>query len=263
MSVSIAHRPTSVTPNRVLTSEWLKFWSLRANSYALLTAVTAMPLVSWLLSSLVNSTGGSTTDSHASFDPIGLSLSGATIAQLLVVVVGSVFAATEFRTGLITATFIAVPTRSLVVIAKCLLYAGVVTAVMTPAAVLSVLVGHVALGEHTDVTFGAACQAAVGVGVYLGGIGAISVATGFLTRSAAPSIGVLFTVLLLVPALAGLLPEHAQGFVNYLPGSAGPAMWEVSGVPGQLSPLGGFWLLTGYVVGAGVVAALVTHSRDI
>ncbi len=135
MSTAVVDRPESVaaqvqvspvTQGRVLRSEWIKMRSLRSTGLTLLAAVVAMVAIGWIVGAATNAHWDSVrVREQAVFSPIDNSLTGYHLAQLAIGVLGVLLISGEYATGMIRATFGAVPKRLPVLWAKALLYAGV------------------------------------------------------------------------------------------------------------------------------------------
>lgn len=170
----------------------------------------------------------------------------------------------EYATGMIRATFGAVPRRSPVLWAKVTLYMGVTFILMLGAAVAAFVGGQQLLGTHgTTLSADGAIRATIGVAAYLALIGVFSVALGFIIRSTAGSVATLFGLLLVLPTLGLLLPSSWQdNLLPYLPSNAGATMFSALTAPDALSATTSLLVLLGWVVPALAGAAWVLKKRD-
>ncbi len=254
-----------VTPVRVLLSEWIKMRSLRSTALTLLAGFALMVAIGWIF-------GWATTanwsdlrpDEQASFSPIDTTLAGYNLAQLAVGVLGVLLVTGEYATGMIRATFGAVPRRLPVLWAKATLYAGVTFGLMLAAAFAAFLGGQQFLGTHgTTLPASGAVQAIVGVAGYLSLIGVFSVALGFLIRNTAGGVATLFALLLVLPTLGLLLPASwREHLLPYLPSNAGATMFSAQTAEGSLAASTSLLVLVSWVAAALVGAALVLKRRD-
>ena len=203
-------------------------------------------------------------DEQASFSPIDGTLAGYRLAQLAIGVLGVLLVTGEYATGMIRATFGAVPRRLPVLWAKATLYTGVTFALMLGAAVAAFVGGQQLLGTHgTTLSADGAVRAIVGVAGYLALIGVFSVALGFIIRSTAGSVATLFGLLLVLPTLGLLLPSSWQdNLLPYLPSNAGATMFNAHTATDALSATTSLFVLLGWVVPALAGAALVLKKRD-
>jgi ABC-2 type transport system permease protein len=254
-----------VTPARVLLSEWIKMRSLRSTALTLLAGVALMVAVGWIFGWASNGHWSEMRpDEQASFSPIDTTLAGYNLAQLAVGVLGVLLVTGEYATGMIRATFGAVPQRLPVLWAKAALYAVVTFALMLAAGFAAFLGGQRLLGSHgTDLSTPGAVRAMVGVAGYLALIGVFSVSLGFVIRSTAGGVATLFALLLVLPSLGLLLPASWRDhLLPYLPSNAGAAMFSVRRATDGLSATTSLLVLLGWVVAALAGAALLVKRRD-
>jgi ABC-2 type transport system permease protein len=264
-STTSAVQVLPVTQWRVLVSEWIKLRSLRSTALTLLAAVVAMIALAWLVGWATNAHWDTMQpDERAGFNPIDRSLAGVNLAQLAIGVLGVLLITGEYATGMIRATFAAVPRRLPVLWAKAALYAVVTFTLMLVSAFLAFLVGQHFLASHgTTLSAPHAWRAILGVAVYLTLIGMLAVAFGFLIRSTAGGIAALFGLLLVLPGVGQLLPASWQAHtLPYLPSNAGSSMFSVRVDPSALSPGTGLLVVCIWVAVALALAAVVVRSRD-
>jgi ABC-2 type transport system permease protein len=258
----LVHRVTSA---RVLRSEWIKMRSLRSTALTLLAAVVTMVAAGWLFGWATNAQWSTTRPEElAVFNPIDTTLAGYNLAQLAVGVLGVLLVTGEYATGMVRATFGAVPRRLPVLWAKAALYAGVTFALMLAAGLIAFLGGQQFLGTHgTGLSAPGALRAIVGVAGYLTLIGVFAVALGFIIRSTAGGVATVFGLLLVLPGLGLLLPASWQdNLLPYLPSNAGASMFKALTGPGSLSASVSLLVLLAWVAGALASAALVLKRRD-
>jgi hypothetical protein len=254
-----------VTPARVLRSEWIKMRSLRSTALTLLAGVVSMVALGWIFGWATNANWSELNpDEQASFSPIDGTLAGYHLAQLAIGVLGVLLVTGEYATGMIRATFGAVPRRSPVLWAKVASYIGVTFTLMLGAAFAAFLGGQQLLGTHgTTLSADGAVQAIVGVAGYLALIGVFSMALGFIIRSTAGSVATLFGLLLVLPTLGKLLPSSwRENLLPYLPSNAGATMFNAHTATDALSATTSLLVLLGWVVLALAGAALVLKKRD-
>ena len=256
-----------VTPARVLRSEWLKFRSLQSSPIAVAGAVAGMVALGWMISAMTAERWPELTEqSRAGFDPAGISIRGYVLVQLVLGVLGVLTVSGEYGTGMIRSTFSAVPTRLPVVWAKAAVFAVVAFVVGEFSSFAAFFGGQAFLSsENIEASLGdpGVFRAVFGVGLYLTGVGLIGVAFGWLIRHTAGAIATLFGLLLIVPGLAGALPEAwASHIVPYLPSVAGQALVSLQPEPYMLAPWTGFAWFCGEVILVLAAAAVVVKRRD-
>ena len=108
-----------------------------------------------------------------------------------------------------------------------------------------------------------ALRAIIGIGLYLGLLGALAVGLGTIIRRAAGAIAVLLGLLLVIPALAPLLPTSLQDTVGrYLPYLAGQAIFKTTRDSTTLSPWIGLSVFALYAAAALAIGTFVVRRRD-
>ncbi|MGH8938205.1 MAG: ABC transporter permease [Actinomycetes bacterium] len=254
-----------VTGARVLNSEWIKLRSLRSTAVTLATAVSLMVAMGWIIGWATDANwSDSSPEERASFSPVDVTLAGYYLAQLAVGVLGVLTVTGEYATGMIRATFGAVPRRLPVLWAKSTLYAGVTFVLMLAAGFAAFVGGQELLGTHgTDLSATGAVRAIVGVAGYLALIGVFSVALGFIVRSTGGGVAILCGLLLVVPTLGLLLPSSWRDhLLPYLPSNAGSTMFSARTAPDALSASTSLLVLLAWVAAALAGAAVLVKRRD-
>ncbi len=258
-------RAAPVSQWRVLSSEWIKFRSLRSTLLTLLAAIAAMLVLGWLVGWATNAHWAHMDPGErARFNPIDRSLVGVHLAQLAVGVLGVLVITGEYATGMIRATLAAVPHRLPVLWAKAALFAVVTFVLMLGSCFGAFLLGQHFLAAHgTTLSAPHAWRAIVGAAGYLSVVGILAVALGFLLRSTAGGIATLVALLLVLPGIGQVLPASwQQHTLPYLPSNAGSAMYAAVPDPGSLSPLQGLVTLLVWAAVALALAAVTLKRRD-
>jgi len=254
-----------VTSVRVLRSEWIKMRSLRSTTLTLVAAVATMVGAGWIIGGVTNAYWSTLRPEELlTFSAIDRTLVGYNLAQLAIGVLGVLLVTGEYATGMIRATFGAVPRRLPVLWAKAVLYAGVTFVLMLVAALVAFLGGQWFLGVHgTNLSAHGALQGIVGVAGYLTLIGVFAVALGFILRSTAGGVATLFGLLMVLPGLGMLLPSSWQHhLLPYLPSNAGASMISTHATAGSLSASNSLLVLLAWVAAALVGAAVLVTQRD-
>lgn len=261
----VASAPTHdrVTFARVMGSEWLKFRTLRSSWYALLAAVTGMILICTLIG---YQTGKNFTDlAPEDSAPSGV-LQGYFLAQLIIGVLGVLFVSGEYTTGMIRSTLAAVPRRVPVLGAKAVVFGVFVTAVMTVTSLVSFFAGQAFLrhyGHGSSLSDPTVLRVILGTGLYLGLIGLLGGALGWILRSTPGGISALLGLLLVVPVILGVLPgQWSTDIGEYLPSNAGSGFTSSVRSENLLAPGAGLAVVIAWVVGALGVAAVLLRRRD-
>jgi hypothetical protein len=275
MSTTALTRPTRLQPagsqrervtlNRVMNSEWIKFRSLRSSWYTLLGAVAALigiGLIVGYATSVSNWTKLAPEDTAPS-----AILQGFLMAQLLIGVLGVLFVTGEYGTGMIRSTFAAVPKRLPVFGAKAGVFGAIALVSMTVASFVTFLAANAIFlrpdGHGSSLSDPGALRVVAGTGVYLAVVAVLGGAIGWIVRSTAGAISALVGLLMILPVLAGLLPDSiSSSIVPYLPSNAGEAFITSVPTADSLAPWTGLGVFVLWVAGALVVAAVVVRRRD-
>jgi ABC-2 type transport system permease protein len=259
---------SQVTQSRVVRSEWTKLRSLRSSRITLVVAVGLVIGLGLLVPAITVGRWSAFDDAHrAGFNAVERSLSGIYLAQLAFGILGVMLITGEYTTGMIRATFAAVPKRLPVLWAKLGVFTAVTLALGTVACVLA-FVGGQAIFASKDVnaSFGDphVLRAVLGAGLFLGVIGALGVGLGALLRNTAAAIAALTGLLFVIPVIVSALPRSwSQSIGRYLPGDAGTAIIDVFPDPNRLAPWTGFGVLCAWAAVAVAAAAVMLVRRDV
>jgi ABC-2 type transport system permease protein len=268
MTTTLVREPElQVTQGRVVTSEWIKFRSLRSTLFTLLAAIICTVglglLISWLRANNFRH-NGITPGPH--FDLTLISLRGIYLAQLPIGVLGVLVITGEYSTGMIRATLAAVPRRLPVLWAKAIVFAAVVFVLLGIASLLAFLGGQAFLsnaGFHATLSSPGAARAVLGGALYLMVIGLLGVGLGFLVRNTAGAISALFGLLLVLPPVVAALPTSLYNDIwKYLPLNSGTQILTTVQDPSLLTPWAGLGVFSLYAVGAIAAGAVMLKRRD-
>jgi len=256
-----------VTQARVLLSEWTKIRSLRSTIFSLLAAVVFIVGFAVLVPSVIVSHWPPRDPREAlGFDPTTRALSGIFLAQLAIGVLGVLLITGEYATGMIRATFAAVPTRLPVLWAKAAVFAAVTLVLMVPTVLGAFLIGQSILkSKHLQANLSdpGVLRAVIGAALFLTVVGLLGIGLGALLRNTAGGISTLFGLLFVLPIIVRFLPSSWSDPINkYLPSNAGEAITHVHPDPSLLAPWTGLGLFFGYAVVVLIVAAISLRRRD-
>lgn len=192
-------------------------------------------------------------------------VSGASVAGLIAVLVGITSVTAEWRHGTIARTFLGMPRRLRVILAKELV-AFVVGAVLAIVATGVLLAVAIPIVSHRDASFRLDSDVAVRMGqVILASAlwGALGVGVGALLKSQTVALvaALLWIILIegLIVALLGL--ADLDGVADYLPGGAFGALDGT--VEDTIAPAFGGLVALGYVVAFGALGYLRVARSDI
>ena len=257
-----------VTQARVILSEWTKLRTLRSSIWSLLGAVVFMAGLGIVVAAL-QVTHWSQLDPHdrVNYDPVSTALIGALVAQLAIGVLGVLVVTGEYATGMVRATFSAVPRRLPVLWAKVAVYLTVVAVLMTACVLISFFgTQPILAAKHVDTSFGApgVARAVFGAALYLIVVALLGVSLGALVRNTAGGIATLAGIMFVLPGVAAILPHSWGDSINpYLPSSAGAQIMALHPDPSGLAPWTGFGLFLGYTLVTLVAAAVLLVRRDV
>ena len=261
---------TSAGFGGLLSSEWTKLRSVRSTIWSLLLlAVLTLgfaALFTWLtVSQWDKSTGAQQRQIVA--DPVGTILgAGFQLSQLAVCVLGVMVMASEYSTGMIRSSLLAVPTRTPMLWAKCVVFAALVFVVGELVAFPSFFIGASILHSKAPVAIGdpGVLRAILGAGLYLGVLALFALSIGAIVRHVAGAItGIIGFVLVLAP-LAQLLPGSVGDHIHaYLPSEAGHLVAQSRQGPNDLlTPWQGFGVFCIWTAVLLAVAAYLLNHRD-
>jgi ABC-2 type transport system permease protein len=213
----------------LLLSEWTKIRSVRSTIWTLVVFVVVTigftALFTWL--TVDNWTGPQAAQRNATIiaDPVSFILGAGTgLGQLAIAVLGVLLITTEYSTGVIRASLLAVPRRLPMLAAKAVVFAALILVVAEFVTFSSFFIGSAMLHSHAPVSLGdsGVARAVIGTGLVLAVLGLFSLAIGALIRHTAGAIATAIGVVFVLPILSGLLPGSWGAHINaYLPDQAG------------------------------------------
>jgi ABC-2 type transport system permease protein len=244
-----------------LRSEWIKLTSVRSTWWTLaamlvlgagLTTLICWQNADWLASPEAD-------ESPGSFITWGMM-----IAQVTAVVLGALVVTSEYGTGMIRTSFGATPQRGTVVAAKAILVSALLFVTGTMTALLGYYGGNHFL-ENAGIGMpleGDVLRSVYGSGLYMAGLGLLSVAAGFLLRHTAAVISLVLAVVFVIGNMANLIPgDFGLWTMRLMPGNAGSAVAApVSFNPNLLDAWPGFGIFAAEI-GVLLLAALALVRR--
>jgi ABC-2 type transport system permease protein len=227
---------------RLLRSEWTKIRSVRSTLWSLsafvVVAIGFSVLVAAVISHDWNTPGNHPNHLRLLTDPTEVIYgTGFGLGQLAICVLGVMVITTEYSTGAIRASLLAVPKRIPMLAAKSVVWVvlDLVVSAITVFAVFflstSILRSHVSITLSTP----GVLKATIGGILYLVVLGLFSLAIGGLIRHTAAAILVVIGVVIVVPPLVGLIPGTIANHVHgYLPTIAGQLVAQTSQQSGDV-----------------------------
>jgi ABC-2 type transport system permease protein len=267
-AVTAAERPVGrVTQRRVMLSEWTKLRSVRSTRWSLLVSLLLIIGIGILVCLIFESRWPHLSPrDRARFHPLRVNLAGVNFAQLAIGVLGVLVITAEYSTGMIRASFSAVPKRLPVLWGKALVFGAVAFAISLPAVFIVFFAGQSILsGQHINIAIShpGVVRALFGAPLYLMVMGLFGLGLGAIIRNTAGGISALAGIVFVLPPIIGLFPSSFSNSVDpYLPSNAGGAVWTINPDPNTLAPWAGFAVFCAYTAAAIAVAAVLTLRRD-
>jgi len=257
-----------VTQRRVVRSEWTKLRSLRSTRWSLLVAVVLTIGLPCLFAAVTSSHWGSMSPGdRADRHPLDIALAGVDVSQLAIGILGILVITGEYSTGMIRASFTAVPKRLPVLWAKLGVFAVVAFVLAAPAVVTAFFASQAILAKHDilQISFShpGVARAVFGGALYLMLLGVLTLSLGAIVRNTAGAIGVFAALFFVIPPLLNVLPSSWNNAIApYLPDAAGRSIFSLTHGPHSLAPAPGLALFCGYCAVAVALAAVLLVRRD-
>jgi len=251
----------------VLGSEWVKLRSVRSTFWALtVTVVLGIALGAVISAATAHAYARFSASQKLSWDPTGVSGAGMAIAQLAIVVLGVLCISSEYSSGMIRTSLIAVPRRGRVLAAKSLVFAGVTFVVGEVTTFAAFFVGQALISGHAPhAALGdpGVARAVAGGGLYLAALAVLSVAAGALLRHSAAAIAAMMAVVLVLPLIAQALPDSWRNPVTeFWPTQAGSQLTSVYHSAHTLQPWAGFGVMCLFAAIVYAIAWTLLDRRD-
>ncbi|MFD6532567.1 ABC transporter permease subunit [Streptomyces sp. NPDC060184] len=249
-----------------LASEWTKIRSVRSTMWTLGTMVALLMGIGMLVALGVNAAGD--TSSEADSDVLALGFFGVLLGSICVITLGVLTIASEFGTGMIRTTLTACPSRSRVLTAKAVVFFLLVFVLTTVTTTVVAMLQTAVLGGGSAASGADWLRATVGVGLYTGLLGLLSLAVGTIVRHSAGAITIMIGVVLLPLVLALFMaveqlnrlreflfeysiPSQIAALYDSSVSDSGPSGWDSVAI---------MFLLTAVVFGG---AHLALERRDV
>jgi ABC-2 type transport system permease protein len=255
----------------LLIAEWTKIRSVRSTLWTLAIFVVLTlglcALFTWLTVHQIQ-TGHAGRGGAILRDPVAFILgTGLSFGQLAICVLGALTITTEYSTGVIRASLLAVPRRIPMLIAKAVVFAALVFVVAEIAMFASFFIGKPLLHPLTTVSLSqpGVTRAVIGAGLYLTVLGLFALSIGLLIRHTAGAIAIVIALVLVVPPLLSLLDNYYWGhhIHAWYPTVAGSYITADHQQANQLlSPWQGFAVFCGWTALLLIVGAYLLRRRD-
>lgn len=244
-------------------SEWIKFRGLISNlllagfTFVLIVAnAVLMPLA------YVYRDRGSPQADYDAYPEMIIDKTG--YLGILLVILGALVVANEYRSGQIKTTLLAVPRRTPVLAAKALVVAAISFVVGAASAGIGFAAAPALLaigGYGYDLSMPDALRLIVGSGLYLATLSVIGIALGVLIRNVVASVLSVLVLLLILPVVPQIFTASGAEVTKFFPIQAGSLLLAQTD-PGTLGPWLGYLVLVVWALVLGIAAAIVLHRRD-
>jgi ABC-type transport system involved in multi-copper enzyme maturation permease subunit len=257
-----------VTQARVAVSEWTKLRSLRSTRWSLLAAILLTIGFPLLFAAVTSSHWGSMSPhDRADRHPLDIALAGVNVSQLAVAVLGVLVITGEYSTGMIRASFSAVPKRLPVLWAKTVVFGVVTFLLVLPSVLIAFFASQAILSRHDilQISFShpGVARSVIGGAVYVLLVGIFALGIGAIIRNTAGGIATFAGIFFVLPPLMNVLPASWNHAISkYLPSEAGRQIFSLTHDSSSLSPLWGGLLFAGYCAAVLALAAVLLVRRD-
>jgi len=261
-----------VTQLRVALSEWTKLRSVRSTRWSLGVAVlltVGVPcLVAFVTKSHWNSMSpGDQLDRY--HNRMRLATAGVNLSVLAIAVLAVLAITAEYSTGMIRASFTAVPKRLPVLWAKLGVFSLVTFALALPSVFIAYWLNQVILHSHNPPILQAPLsdpgifRTVIGSAIYLTVVGIFAMALGAIIRNTAGGISAFVAIFFVIPPLMNILPTNWNNAISkYLPDATSRAIFQLTHDSNSFSPAGGIAIFLGYCAIVVAIAAVLLLRRD-
>jgi ABC-2 type transport system permease protein len=256
----------------LMLAEWTKIRSVRSTVWSLAVFVVATlgltALFCWLTVHAIQTGRAPRRSADLLTDPVTFILqTGLGFGQLAICVLGALTMTTEYSTGVIRASLLAVPKRLPVLAAKCVVFASMIFVIAEIVAFLSFFIGRAIIHPVVNVSLGQpeVTRAVIGAGLYLTVLGLFALAIGSLIRHSAGAIAAVIGLVLVVGPLLGLLDSYGWGrhVHDWFPTQAGAYVTRIQQASDQvLSPWQGFAVFCAWTALLLAAGAYLLKRRD-
>ncbi|MDP4500701.1 ABC transporter permease subunit [Nonomuraea turcica] len=242
----------------ILRSEWTKIRSVRSTVWTLAVTVVLMAGLSALVTAASKNNPGGPVSGE---DAIMMSLIGVMFAQLAMATLGALVISSEYRTGGIRTSLMAVPRRMSLLAGKIVIFAATSLVVSALASASAIGIG-LAIIQPPAVELGEVARAVLGATLYLTACGVFGLGLGTLIRHTPGALVSAIALILVLPTLATQLPgQWGKTVAEYFTTNAGMLIVSNQG-NGALGPWSGFGVYLVWIVVAMISGAVLMQRRD-
>jgi ABC-2 type transport system permease protein len=257
--------------SHLLLTEWTKIRSVRSTLWTLIIfAVVSLgltALLTWLTIRALSAGRAGPRSAAVVADPVGFILgTGLGLGQLAICVLGVLVITSEYSSGTIRASLLAVPRRIPMLVAKGVVFSVLVFVVGELVVFGSFFIGAAIVHSHFPVSLGqpGVTRAVIGSGLYLTVLGLFALAIGSLIRHTAGAITTVIGLVLVIFNLTSLLPYSWGAHIHaYMPTVAGLLITQDKQQSGNLlSPWQGFGVFCAWTALLLIIGAYLLKRRD-
>lgn len=206
------------------------------------------------------------THSHllrSGFTPQQAGLDGVLYGQVALIALGVLVVTSEYGSGMIRLSLLAVPNRARFIAAKMAALTVAAIAVAVPVTIVSYATTQLALGRYgTSLSAPGVPRALAGAVAYLVLMSLFAAGIAAMTRSPIVPLVILIPMVLVGSHILSIIGA-TKAIARYFPDQAGNQMLTVHVPAGQLSPIAGFAILLAWAA-ASQLGGYVLHSvRDV
>jgi len=211
--------------------------------------------------------GSMSPHERADRHPLDIALAGVNVSQLAIAVLGVLVITGEYSTGMIRASFTAVPKRLPVLWAKTGVFAVLAFLLMLPSVLIAFFASQAILSRHhiLQISFShpGVARSVIGGAVYLMLVGIFALGIGAIVRNTAGAIATFAGIFFVIPPLMNILPSNWNHAISkFLPSEAGRQLFSLTHDANSFSPGAGALLFVGYCALALAIAAVLLVRRD-
>lgn len=260
-----------MNPAGLLRAEWTKIRSVQSTVWSLLAfvvvAIGFSALVAAVINSQWNKPGNHPNHDKLVTDPTSVLFGpGIGLGQLAVGVLGVLLITSEYSSGTIRASLLAVPQRLRVLAAKATVWAALDFVLSAITVFVVFYLTTAILKDHVTVSLSApgVTRAVIGAILYLTVLGLFAMAIGGLIRHTAGAIAIVIAMVIVVPPLVGLIPGTIANHIHgWLPTTAGSLILQTSEQSGDvLSAWQGFGVFCAWTALLLVACGWLLQRRD-
>ena len=227
---------------RLMHAEWTKIRSVQSTVWSLIAfvvvAIGFSALIAIVISNTWNSPGNHPNHARLLADPTAVIFgAGLGLGQLAICVLGVIVISSEYTSGAIRSSLLAVPHRIPWLAAKGAVFAALVFVVSAITIFVTFFLTTAILRSHVSISLGqpGVTKAVIGGILYLTVLGLFAMSIGGLIRHTAGGIAIVIALVIVVPPLVSLIPGTIANHVHgYLPTVAGELVAQTSQQSGDV-----------------------------